>query len=87
MSSRSEADTVAARVEDGIAWVSFNRPEKRNCMSPALNDEMVGVLDALEIDDRCGVLVLTGAGDAFSAGMDLRAREGTVIKAAGVVAE
>src|SRR6187551_2515823 len=41
-------------------------------MSPALNDEMVEVLDALELDDRCGVLVLTGAGDSFSAGMDLR---------------
>jgi feruloyl-CoA hydratase/lyase len=63
---------VLVEFEDQIAWVTLNRPEKRNCMSPALNDEMVGVLDALEIDDRCGVLVLTGAGDAFSAGMDLR---------------
>ena len=69
---REEKDTVSYKVENGIAWVSFNRPEKRNCMSPALNDEMVEVLDALEIDDRCGVLVLTGAGDSFSAGMDLR---------------
>ncbi|HVA11747.1 MAG TPA: p-hydroxycinnamoyl CoA hydratase/lyase [Stellaceae bacterium] len=63
---------VKVEIEDGIAWVTLNRPEKRNCMSPALNDEMVEVLDALEIDDRCSVLVLTGAGDAFSAGMDLR---------------
>ena len=63
---------VKVEIEEGIAWVTLNRPEKRNCMSPALNDEMVEVLDALEIDDRCGVLVLTGAGDSFSAGMDLR---------------
>ncbi|HEY3917618.1 MAG TPA: p-hydroxycinnamoyl CoA hydratase/lyase [Stellaceae bacterium] len=63
---------VKVEVEDGIAWVTLNRPEKRNCMSPALNDEMVEVLDALEIDERCKVLVLTGAGEAFSAGMDLR---------------
>ena len=63
---------VKVEFEDGIAWVTLNRPEKRNCMSPALNDEMVQVLDALEIDDRCKVLVLTGAGEAFSAGMDLR---------------
>jgi len=41
-------------------------------MSPALNDEMVQVLDAIELDDSAGVLVLTGAGDAFSAGMDLK---------------
>ena len=63
---------VLVEFEDQIAWVTLNRPEKRNCMSPALNDEMVEVLDALELDDRCGVLVLTGAGDSFSAGMDLR---------------
>ena len=66
------ARTSLVELEDGIAWVTLNRPEKRNAMSPALNDEMVEVLDALEVDDRCGVLVLTGAGDAFSAGMDLR---------------
>jgi feruloyl-CoA hydratase/lyase len=63
---------VLVHFEEQIAWVTLNRPEKRNCMSPELNDEMVGVLDALEVDDRCGVLVLTGAGDSFSAGMDLR---------------
>ncbi len=63
---------VKVELEDGIAWVTLNRPEKRNCMSPALNDEMVEVLDALEINDACQVLVLTGAGEAFSAGMDLR---------------
>ena len=63
---------VLVQIEDGIAWVTLNRPEKRNCMSPALNDEMVEVLDALEIDDNCKCLVLTGAGEAFSAGMDLR---------------
>ena len=43
---------VKVEIEDGVAWVTLNRPEKRNCMSPALNDEMVEVLDALEIDDR-----------------------------------
>jgi trans-feruloyl-CoA hydratase/vanillin synthase len=58
--------------ENGIAWVFFNRPEKRNAMSPALNDDMVDVLDMLETDDRCKVLVLTGAGEAWTAGMDLR---------------
>jgi len=72
MSSRSEADTVAARVQDGIAWVSFNRPEKRNCMSPALNRQMLQLISELEFRDDVGVLVLTGAGSAWSAGMDLK---------------
>ena len=63
---------VKVEFEDGIAWVFLNRPDKRNAMSPALNREMIEVLDALEIDERCQVLVLTGAGEAFTAGMDLK---------------
>jgi len=52
---RSEEDTVAYSIENGIAWVSFNRPEKRNCMSPKLNRQMMRVLDQLEFDEAVGV--------------------------------
>jgi len=72
MSKRAEPDTVATRVKDGIAWVKFNRPEKRNCMSPALNRQMLQVLSELEFREDVGVLVLTGEGSAWSAGMDLK---------------
>ena len=72
MSQRAEADTVAADIKDGIAWVKFNRPEKRNCMSPKLNRQMLRVLNDLEFRDDVGVLVLTGEGAAWSAGMDLK---------------
>jgi trans-feruloyl-CoA hydratase/vanillin synthase len=64
--------TVLATVDDGIAWVMLNRPDERNAMSPTLNDEMIEVLDAVAVDDRAQVLVLTGAGSAFTAGMDLK---------------
>jgi len=63
---------VLVDFEDGIAWVSMNRPQKKNAISVELAEEMVAVIDALEVDDRCGVLVLTGSGDSFSAGMDLK---------------
>lgn len=66
------AQNVKVEFEDGIAWVTLNRPHKKNAMSPALNREMIEILDALELDERCGVLVLTGAGDSFTAGMDLK---------------
>jgi trans-feruloyl-CoA hydratase/vanillin synthase len=69
---RTEEETVAVTVEDGIGWVSFNRPEKRNCMSPKLNRQMMRVLDDLEFRDDVAVLVLTGEGTAWSAGMDLK---------------
>jgi feruloyl-CoA hydratase/lyase len=64
--------TVRVELDDGIAWVELHRPEKRNAMNPQLNEEMVDVLLTLDADDDCRVLVLTGAGDAFSAGMDLK---------------
>lgn len=63
---------VLVEFEDGIAWVTMNRPDKRNAISVDLAREMVEVMDELEVDDRCGVFVLTGAGDAWSAGMDLK---------------
>jgi trans-feruloyl-CoA hydratase/vanillin synthase len=65
-------DTVLVTFEDGVAWVAMNRPDKRNAISPALAAEMLGVMEALEVDERCKVLVLTGAGESFSAGMDLK---------------
>ena len=64
--------TVAVEIDEGIAWITLNRPEKRNAMSPTLNREMGQVLDMLEVDDSVSVLVLTGAGESFSAGMDLK---------------
>ncbi|MBS0421780.1 MAG: p-hydroxycinnamoyl CoA hydratase/lyase [Proteobacteria bacterium] len=70
--NQAESETVAFEVTDQIAWVRFNRPEKRNCMSPRLNRQMLRVLDELEFRPDVGVLVLTGAGTAWSAGMDLK---------------
>lgn len=71
-SEQTAAATVKFSVRENIAWVRFNRPEKRNCMSPELNRQMMQVLDALEYRADVGVLVLTGEGTAWSAGMDLK---------------
>jgi trans-feruloyl-CoA hydratase/vanillin synthase len=68
----SPKGTVKVEIDDGVAWVYLNRPEKRNAMSPTLNAEMIETLELLEGDDRARVLVLTGAGGAWSAGMDLK---------------
>ena len=53
-------DPVLVEFDNGIAFVTLNRPEKRNAMNPKLNVRMLEVLDELEADDRCGVLVLRG---------------------------
>jgi trans-feruloyl-CoA hydratase/vanillin synthase len=65
-------NTVALELEDGIAWVAMNRPQKKNAISVEMAREMVEVMERLETDERCQVLVLTGAGESFSAGMDLQ---------------
>jgi trans-feruloyl-CoA hydratase/vanillin synthase len=64
--------TVLVEIDNGIAWITLNRPAKRNAMSPTLNREMAQVLEALETDPDAGVLVITGAGESWSAGMDLK---------------
>jgi feruloyl-CoA hydratase/lyase len=68
----TEWENVNVVLEDRIAWVELGRPDKRNAMNPALNRDMLNVLQTLDADDDCGVLVLTGAGKAWSAGMDLK---------------
>ncbi len=72
MSTEEKNELVACEIKDGIAWVKFNRPEKRNCMSPRLNRKMMQVLDDIEFRNDIGVLVLSGEGTAWSAGMDLQ---------------
>ncbi len=72
MTETSSNGVVAYDVENGIAWVRFNRPDKRNAMSPTLNRDMMEVLDLLEYRDDVGVLVLSGEGQAWTAGMDLK---------------
>ena len=70
--ANAASEPVVYEIQDGIAWVKFNRPEKRNCQSPRLNRRMRQVLDELEFRDDVGVLVLSGEGTAWTAGMDLQ---------------
>ncbi len=71
-SSASHKQAVQVEVAGGIAWVTLNRPEKRNAMNPTMNREMAEVLETLELDPAAQVLVITGAGESWSAGMDLK---------------
>lgn len=64
--------TVLVETTEGITTITFNRPDKRNAMNPPMHLEMRDVLEKLAYDEATRVLVLTGAGKAFCAGMDLR---------------
>jgi len=55
----------------GVAVLTLNRPEKRNAMSGEMIAELHAAADAIAVDDRIRVVVLTGAGGTFCAGGDL----------------
>jgi feruloyl-CoA hydratase/lyase len=64
--------TLKVDVADKVATITFNRPEKKNAMNPQMHRDMTAVLEELRYDRNVVVLVLTGAGNAFCAGMDLK---------------
>jgi trans-feruloyl-CoA hydratase/vanillin synthase len=68
----AEFRTILLDRKDGVATITFNRPKVKNAMNPRMHLEMVEVLSELEDDDEVRVLVLTGAGDSFCAGQDLK---------------
>src|SRR5450830_1083263 len=65
-------ETILTRTEDGIGFITLNRPEKRNAMNPKLHTEMNLALDEQIEDDAVRVIILTGSGDSFSPGNDLK---------------
>ena len=67
-----EYETLLVEFDKGVCILTLNRPEKRNAMNPALGEEITDALEHLRNDERCAVLVITGAGESFCAGMDLK---------------
>jgi trans-feruloyl-CoA hydratase/vanillin synthase len=67
-----QLENVKIERDGGITFVILNRPDKRNAMSPQLHLDMCEALDWAEEDEQTKVLVLTGAGGNFCAGMDLK---------------
>ncbi len=65
-------NVVLCDVDEGIATLTLNRPEKLNAISYELADALMAHLDRIEVDGSVGAVILTGAGDrAFSAGGDI----------------
>jgi methylglutaconyl-CoA hydratase len=62
--------TIQLAYDSGVATITLNRPDKRNAISFDLIDDLLGALKEVEASDAI-VLIMTGAGKAFSSGMDL----------------
>ena len=63
---------LLVRQDGHIVTLTFNKPEKKNPLSQELVNELLWALDDAEADEQVRVIVLTGAGNAFSAGADLK---------------
>jgi enoyl-CoA hydratase len=66
------SDAVLTEVDGGVAVITINRPEARNAVNGAVAKGVASALDELDARKDVSVLVLTGAGGTFSAGMDLK---------------
>jgi enoyl-CoA hydratase/carnithine racemase len=65
-------ETVLYDKRDRIAFVTLNRPEAKNAIDPGMHDELCRIWRDFRDDDEVDVAILSGAGDAFCAGADLR---------------
>src|SRR5262245_45136691 len=66
------ADEVLCSIQDGIATLTLNRPEKRNAINSAMMASCMAYLHDLEQHSNVRVVVIRGAGTVFCAGRDLR---------------
>src|SRR5262249_24192393 len=70
-------DDILYELDDGIAWITINRPEVLNAFRARTVDELIAAFRSAAADPGVGVVVLTGAGDrAFSTGGDQREKTG-----------
>ncbi|MCJ7437919.1 MAG: enoyl-CoA hydratase/isomerase family protein, partial [Acidimicrobiia bacterium] len=71
------ADVLREEIRPGVVLITLNRPDKLNALSWDLVDELHATLDEIGRDNSLRVVVLTGAGRGFCAGLDLSERSGS----------
>jgi len=64
-------ETIRYDVNDGIAWIYLNRPDKLNAFVAQMNREVKDAIKAASFDDQVRCIVITGEGRAFCSGQDL----------------
>ncbi len=76
-------DLFQYHLEDGIATITFDRPDKLNAFTRGMVAELIRLLDQVDDDDDARALILTGAGRAFCAGADLQASDSALASRPG----
>ncbi|MGH7961827.1 MAG: enoyl-CoA hydratase/isomerase family protein [Candidatus Binatia bacterium] len=70
------AENFLYEKDGAVTTITFNRPERRNCMNPEVMNELEGLVREVRNDSEVRVLIVTGTGAAFSAGADMSAVKG-----------
>lgn len=81
------SDDLLQSIDDGVATLTMNRPERRNAMSKAMLADLLEALGRLASDNAVGAVVLTGTDPAFCAGGDVKAMAEGKEFAAGTMEE
>jgi len=76
----NESKLIKLEKQEHIAWVTLNRPEKRNALNFQMLEQLVATLHKLDQDENVRVIVLKGAGKSFCAGLELTALAGLIEK-------
>jgi enoyl-CoA hydratase/carnithine racemase len=71
MAAAPTFETLLYAVEDGVATLTLNRPEKLNAFNTQMMKDMIDAFDVTDSDDAVRAVIVTGAGRAFCAGADL----------------
>jgi enoyl-CoA hydratase/carnithine racemase len=71
MSAAREFSDIAYEVEDGVALITLDRPERLNAITDVMISELIEAVERVDRDDEVRVAILTGRGRAFCAGADL----------------
>lgn len=66
-------EQILWRLEDGIAWITLNRPDAQNALTPDQRDRLIELLGQASADVATRVVILTATGKGFCTGADLRA--------------
>jgi len=82
----ANTESTLYEVRDGAAWITLNRPEKRNALSAGLVNELYEHLEVAEADDAARCIVITGNGTAFCSGADLKSPPGSIVDGKQAVA-
>jgi len=76
-------EQVRYRLDEGVAWITLDRPDVKNAVSPDQRDRVIELLEGASEQLAVRAVVLTATGDAFCTGADLRARARQVPKPEG----